>query len=64
MNEPVGQNTSLTSIVFPLPGGPNKSKPRAGALRPVKSWTTKYGEVFNVNPKKQKYSEQRQNVRK
>lgn len=28
---------SLTNIVFPFPGGPNKSRPRAGALKPVKS---------------------------
>ena len=25
----------LTSIVFPLPGGPNSSSPLAGALKPV-----------------------------
>lgn len=31
----------LTSMVFPFPGGPNKSKPRAGALKPVKSWMIK-----------------------
>lgn len=28
----------LTSIVFPLPGGPNNSNPRAGALSPVNNW--------------------------
>ena len=27
----------LTNIVFPFPGGPNNKRPRAGALRPVKS---------------------------
>lgn len=36
-NYNTASNRVLTSIVFPFPGGPNKSKPRAGDLRPVKS---------------------------
>ena len=31
------QITRFTNIVLPFPGGPNKSRPRAGALKPVKS---------------------------
>ena len=27
--------TALANIVFPLPGGPNKSRPRAGARNPL-----------------------------
>lgn len=49
----VGEKTSLTSMVFPLPGGPNRSRPRAGALRPVKSWKEKHQWVFKANLMKQ-----------
>lgn len=33
----INSNMHITSMVLPFPGGPNKSKPRAGALKPVKS---------------------------
>uniref|UniRef100_A0A3B4H981 Galectin n=1 Tax=Pundamilia nyererei TaxID=303518 RepID=A0A3B4H981_9CICH len=34
-------------MVFPFPGGPNKSKPRAGALRPVKRSDV----AFHIHPR-------------
>ena len=31
-----------TSMVFPLPGGPNSMRPRAGALSPVNNYQCRY----------------------
>ena len=40
--------TALANIVLPLPGGPNKSRPLAGALKPLNRSGRRVGNITEV----------------
>ena len=40
--------TALANIVLPLPGGPNKSNPRAGALSPLNRSGRNVGNITEI----------------